>query len=118
MANFDRLSIEVKSGRTGTLNFLVKAAMKVPAARIKALGLDGAVVELLFKQKKLLVMAGDELQTDIRLMEQYNALYSYWHKLDQGEGTDEMFSGLFFKYFGFTEKQLWETVRDVTARRR
>ena len=118
LANFDKFSIEVKSGRTGVLNFLVKAAMRVPAARIKTLGIDGAVVEHLFKQNKILVMAGDELETDVRLMEQYNVLHSYWYKLDQDERTDEMFSGLFFKFFSFTEKQLWEAVRDVAARRR
>ncbi len=117
LANFDKFSIEVKSGRTGTLNFLVKAAMRVPAARIKAIGIDGAVVEHLFKQKKVLVMAGDDLETDVRLMEQYNALHSYWHKLGQKESPDEMFSGLFFRFFSFTEKQLWEAVRDVAARK-
>lgn len=118
LANFNHLGIEVKSGRGGMLKYLVNAARRVPTARIEALGIDGAVVEHLFKNKKILVVAGDEQETDVRLMEQYNALHSYWHKLGQSEGTDEMFSGLFFKYFGFTEKQFWEAVKDASARKR
>lgn len=118
LANFDHFSIEVKSGRTGILKYLVNAAMRVPAARIKTLGFDGAVVEHLFKKKNILVMAGDELETDDRLMEQYRDLYSYWHKLGRGESPDEMFSGLFFRYFSFTQKQLWDAVKESTAHRR
>jgi len=117
LANFDHFSIEVKSGPTGVLNFLAKTDLKIPGPRIKAIGLGPAVGEHLFVNKRLVVMAGDELLTDVRLMDQFHALYNYWLKRSNGENTEEMLKGLFFKFFGIEEEDLRKAARAIALKR-
>ena len=117
LPKLDKFAIEVKSGPIGVLTFLAKTDLKIPDSRIKAIGLGSAVVEHLFVNKRLVVMAGDELLTDVRLMEQFHALHNYWLKRSNGENTDEMLKDLFFKFFGIEEKDLRKAARAIALKR-
>lgn len=118
LANLDHFSIEVKSGPTGVFRFLANTYLRVPGRRIGAIGLGAAIVEYLFFHRQLLVMAGDEVQTEIRLMEQYQALHGYWYRRGRGEDTEAMLRGLFARFFGINEKELKEAAEAIVIARR